>query len=172
MNIKILIPILFIILFSSCATKIYPLKGTYTNGNFEQITDKSKDQVWENIIDFFSKNGISIRIIARSSGLIISGESSLTWSYENSNGILDTPEACVAIYKLYDPGSRTIFKPYSVTGEWNIRIKEQNGKTLVNINLVNPSYTLAQTSANRTIFQKGYLQSTGNFEKWVYDNIK
>jgi hypothetical protein len=163
---------LFTLTMISCTPKVYPLKGTYTNGNFEQYSDKSKDKVWDNIIDFFAKNGISIKIIDRSSGLIISGETSLTWSFENNKGQLEKKDAWVAIYRMYDPGSRLTYKPYLVTGEWNIRIKEQNEKTLININLVNPSYTLTITSPNKTSFQKGYLQSTGNFEKWVYENIK
>ncbi len=172
MKIKFILFSLLALTLTGCAPKAYPLKGTYTNGNYEQLSDKTKDQVWDNIIDFFAKNGIGIKIIDRSSGLIISGETTLTWSYENSKGELLNKDAWVAIYKIYDPGSRIVYKPYLVTGEWNIRIKEQSGKTLININLVNPSYTLSQTSASKSIFQKGYLQSTGNFEKWVYGNIK
>ena len=172
MKITFLLSAFLIVLATSCTPKAYPLKGTYTNGNFEAYSEKSKDAVWDNIIEFFAKNGISIRIIDRSSGLIVSGETELTWSFENKKGELENKDAWVAIYRLYDPGSRQTYKPYLVTGEWNIRIKEQNNKTLININLVNPTYTRVMTSPVKTTFQKGYVQSTGVFEKWVYEKIK
>jgi hypothetical protein len=163
-------------LIVSCTYKTVPLKGKYSDGNFEAYSDKSKDQVWENIIDFFSKKGLSIKIIDRSSGLIVSGESVLPWSYEDKNGKVEKKDAWVVIQKIIDPGTRKPIMPFRVTGEWNIRIKEKDGKTLIAINLVNPSYASSgaygSPSKTPTMFEQGTLQSTGNFEKLVYEQIK
>ncbi|HEV7622373.1 MAG TPA: hypothetical protein VGO09_11590 [Flavisolibacter sp.] len=58
-----IITLCFAFIFASCAYKVIPLKNNYSNGNFEAATNKNKEQVWDNIIDFFAKNGLSIRII-------------------------------------------------------------------------------------------------------------
>ena len=99
-----------ITLFSSCLSyKVIPLKGTYSDGNFEGYSDKRKDIVWDNIINFFAKSGISIRIIDRSSGLITSEESSIEFTRENTKGELLKKDAWVVIYKLIDPNKKNKF---------------------------------------------------------------
>ena len=79
------------LLFGCVSYKTVPLKNTYTNGNFEAASENTKEKVWDNIIDFFSKNGLSIRIIDRSSGLIVSNETALTWTYETKEGVSASP---------------------------------------------------------------------------------
>ena len=85
------------------------MKGTYSDGNFEGYSDKSKDIVWDNIIDFFAKSGISIRIIDKSSGIITSGEGSIPFTRENTKGELIKKDAWVVIYKLIDPNKKNKF---------------------------------------------------------------
>ncbi|MEP7373199.1 MAG: hypothetical protein ABI675_07375 [Chitinophagaceae bacterium] len=86
---KVLLYSLTFLLLSSCTSyKTIALKGSYSDGNFEAYSEKNKDQVWDNLIDFFAKNGISIRIIDRSSGLITSGETRAPITRENSKGEL------------------------------------------------------------------------------------
>jgi len=170
---KLLISLLVTVAFISCEMKVIPLKGKYTDGNFEAYSDKSKDVVWDNLIDFFAKRGISIKIIDRSSGLIIAGATRMPWSYENSKGIIIHKDAWIVIRKVIDPGSRKPIDPISVSGEWNVRIKEMSGKTLINVNLVNPEYSYSYQSRNtQTTFKPGAFQSTGNFEKMIYDQVK
>lgn len=129
---------LLMILFFSCAVKIIPLKGNYPDKPYEIIVDKSKDKVWDNIIDLFAQKGLSIKIIDRSSGLIISERTALTWTYEDKNGKLENLSAWAVVPKIYDPGANRIVGYYNVSGDWNIRIKDaQDGKTVLNVNLVN-----------------------------------
>lgn len=159
-------------LLGCMSTKSIPLKGTYTNGNFEATTPTPKDKVWDNIVDFFSKKGLSIKIIDRSSGLIVSDETALTWSYEDKNGKLVHPDAWVAIKKILVSGSNTPIKPNIITGEWNIRIKgAPNNQTSIAVNLVNQRY-INQFAITPTAFSQGGIQSTGVFEKMIYDQIK
>ena len=166
--------LLFVVCLSSCyvPSKIIPLKGTYSDGNFEEYSDKSKDEVWDNIIEFFAKSGVTIRIIDRSSGLIISGTTALTWTYEDTKGVPVKKDAYVVIQKVIDGNTKKPIRPIMVTGEWNIRIKEKDGKTLINVNLVNPSYQSSATDNVPTIFKKGAIQSTEVFERLIYEKIK
>ncbi len=167
--------LLLCIIFSSCTpVKFIPLKNSYADKPFEQTVDKSKDQVWENIIDFFAKNGLSIRLIDRTSGLIISDKTALKWTYEKKDGSLEFPLAWAAVPKVINTGNNMPYKFLTVNGDWNIRIKESSGGTLININLVNincyaSAYTLASNSPS-AITVAG-VKSTGNFEKLIFDNI-
>lgn len=162
----------FFFLSSCFSLKTFPLQGSYSDGNFEGYSEKSKDVVWDNIIDFFAKSGISIRIIDKSSGLITSGETAIPWTRENSKGELIKKEAWVVIQKVVDSRTRKPVPYYSVTAEWNVRIKESNGKTLINVNLVNPTYLTLEVGGSRSLFKKGSFQSTGVFEKMIYDLVK
>jgi hypothetical protein len=165
-------PLLAIVLSSCMTIKTVPLKGNYSNGNFEKTTNKSKDEVWDNIIEFFAKNGLPIRLIDRSSGLIISNESYLKWTFENNKGQLENPAAWIVVAKQINPNNKTYIKPVMVTGEWNVRIKSiTENETLINVNLVNTKYTTL-FSENPTPFIPGRFQSTGVFENWIYNTIK
>jgi hypothetical protein len=164
--------LLTICLAGCMSIKTVPLKGAYTNGNFEKTTDKSKDQVWDNIIEFFAKNGLPIKLIDKASGLIVSSESELTWTFEDKKGQLLKPDAWIVIAKQINPNNQKPIKPTIITGEWNIRVKQNSPtETLINVNLVSPKYVTAFTQV-ATQFSKGTFQSTGNFENWIYNTIK
>ena len=130
---------------SSCfeATQI---QGNY-GGNNTFTSDKKVDEVWGLIIDLFSSKGISIKVIDKQSGLIISERASF-------------------IRKRFDIAK--------LTGDWNIRVKEFNGKTLVTVNLVNID---ASFYSPPTTYSSGgdiplNAKSTGVFEKLILDIIK
>lgn len=170
--------ILFFILLlavSSCGVKSYPIKGTYLDKPYETTVTKTKEQVWERIIDFFATTGISIKLIDRGSGLIMSEKSELKWSYEKPNGALDDPTAWVVVPRMIDKASNQPYRNVKVTGDWNIRIKEADGKTTINVNLVNinsvaPVYGMWAVEANNMAISG--TRSTGVFEKMIADIIK
>ena len=108
----------------------------------------------------------------KSSGLITSGRSLISYTKENSKGELINKDAWVVIYKIIDPGSRKSISYYNVTAEWNVRIKEVDNRTVINVNLVNPSYAAILGGVSNRMFEKGTFQSTGVFEKLIYDKVK
>lgn len=169
---KIIFVLIGFSFLSSCVSyKTIPLKGSYSDGNFEGYSEKSKDVVWDNLIDYFAKTGISIRIIDRSSGLITSGETWVPITRENSKGELINKDAWVVVQKVIDVNTKKVVGYSNVTTEWNVRIKEVDKRTLINVNMVNPSYT-STVDSRRTFFKKGTFQSTGVFEKMIYEKIK
>lgn len=174
-KLKSLFPIFIssMFLLAGCAIKTIPIKGKYLDKPYEVISDKSKEQVWDKIIDFFAQKGLSIRIIDKSSGLIISDKTALTWTFEDSKGNLINPDAWIVIEKSIDPGPNKLIKPASVSGDWNIRIKElPDNKTSINVNLVNikaKSGYQGKYAANEYDIK---ALSTGNFEKLITDQIK
>lgn len=167
---------IIVFLFSSCAPKLIPLKGNYPQTPIIYYTGTNKDKVWDNIIDFFAQRGISIRIIDRSSGLIISTPTNLAWTQEDKNGNMKNKDAYISIPLLYDKGAKKYYKPTSLTGEWNIRIKEVDGKTSINVNLFN--IEASYYSNNYTYRTSNYLvaitdgKSTGVFEKLIFEIVK
>ena len=111
-------------------------------------------------------------MIDKSSGLIISSETELTWTFENNKAQLIKPNAWIVIAKQINPNNNMPIKPTMISGEWNIRIKQQSQtETLINVNLVSPKYITA-FSQIATQFTKGTFQSTGVFENWIYNTIK
>lgn len=169
---KIITAILLSVVLISCSVKTIPLKGEYEKGSYTGQSSRSKDAVWESIIDFFAVKGIPIKLIDRSSGLIISDRSEMTYTHENSKGELMDKTAWIVLEKTIDPGSRKIIKFYNVTAEWNIRIKDSDGKTSINVNLVNPTHTAFFGEGKVVGFKQGSFQSTGVFERQVYEIIE
>lgn len=179
---KLIAGFLIALCFISCAPlKPGQLKGKYNDPPYVIISEKSKDQVWDNIIDLFAQTGIGIRIIDRSSGLIISNErTSLTVTYEKKNGELKDPTAYIVAASLVKPGSPTYYPAISASGEWNIRIKEQDGKTLINVNLLNirveyPPMLNPVAGTYTDKYEKsgtGITKSLFNFEKMIAGIVK
>jgi len=171
---KILFFLLTIVGISGCSFRHVPIKGEYLTKPFEISSPKTFDEVWGKTIDMFAQNGISIKLIDKSSGLLVSDISSLTWSFENDEGKLSKPEAYVVIEKIIDPGPMRPMKPNRVTGDWNIRIKsDSSGSTRININLVNIKAEMILPSHNG-VSETWEIQarSTGNFEKSIAEYIK
>lgn len=92
---KLLFCILIASLLSciSSKLKIIPIKESYPNIPMVFQSDKSFEQVWDNLIDLFAQKGLSIIIIDKSSGLLISNRSKLASTYEMKNGKLNNPGA-------------------------------------------------------------------------------
>lgn len=175
---KLTLTFITAVFFTSCMSlKTLPLKGEYLEKPYEVISDKKFEQVWTNIIDLFATKGLSIKLIDKSSGLIISEKTSFLndYSFEDKSGKLENPNASVVIEKITYEGFNQSAKPEKITGEWNIRIKDNgNGKTIVNVNLTNIDATSfisgTQYSPARNLTFNG--KSTGKFEELITSLVK
>jgi hypothetical protein len=167
-----------IFLLQSCFTqKVIPLKGTYPPTPIVYNSDNSFDKVWDKTIDYFAQNGIPIRIIDKSSGLIISDKSKLSWSFEDKKGKIENPNVFVVIPSVMDVDRGRPFKPESVMGEWNIRIKSSGSGSSINVNLYNIQATYGRSyysSYSHSIIEPITLEgrTTGMFEKELSDMVK
>jgi hypothetical protein len=153
------------------------LQGNYSDKPYEVVSDKQFDQVWSNTIDLFATKGFSIKLIDKNSGLIISEKTSFIsdYTFEDMNGALENANASIVIEKKLVSGFNQFFKPQKITGECNIRIKENGtGKIVVNVNLTNieaTSFILgSQYSPAQNLIFNG--KSTGKFEELITGLIK
>lgn len=182
---KKLLCLFSVISFASCMSiKVIPLSGTYPTTPIVFYSDKSFDKVWDNIIDMFAQKGISIRVIDRASGLIVSDKSKLSWTFEDfKNGknkkdrhIKFDKDAFVVLEQMIDPWRKRPFTPDPVTGDWNVRIKKDGDRTSINVNLNNITATYERDyyTQNHLTFAaievKG--KTTGVFEKMIFDIVK
>lgn len=173
---KILLALISTLFLLGCGSKVIPLKGKYLEPPYQIQTSKSFAQVWDNLIDIFAQKGLSIKIIDKSSGLITSDRSLLSTTIEKKDGSLENPEAYIVVPQIYMPGPMKytpITNSSDVVGEWNVRIKEVNGETLINVNIVNVQYSYYDSSTKLT--KQANLtnyKSTGVFEKFITDLIK
>lgn len=185
-------PILIVLVSAyllSCSQKIYPVIGKYPEPPIEIKSSKTFDQVWDNVIDMFAQKGLSIRIIDRSSGLIISDKSALSVTIEDNKGIPLDPNAFIVVPKYKDKNTykmvpvtgrwyNTITKKMennSAFGDWNIRVKKTDGGCLINVNITNMNYSKQVIINSKKIDQLIALSSgktTGVFENYIANYIK
>jgi len=162
-----------LLLFPSCTLKFSNLKGTYLDKPYEIQTDKDYEATWSNIIDLFAQNGLSIKLLDKSSGLIISEKTSFIkhYTYENKKGQLIHADAWIVLAK---PKTSNPMSPTDITGIWNIRIKKSGTGTLININLTNiDAYAKIRPTAYIASSEIKYpARSTGIFEQQIADLIK
>jgi len=161
-----------ILSMSSCSVKYYPLKGHYPETPIIYTSEKSFDKVWDNIIDFFAQKGISIAVIDRTSGLIVSSQSGIIGTTENSKGQLRYKEAFFVLQSSNAMNDNSDFyKKINMTAKWNIRIKKIDSGTSININLTDAERTiLLGNGAKQATAALG--RTTGVFENLVYNDIK
>lgn len=170
---KILIALVLICSMSSCfeATQI---QGNYSANN-TFTSDRKIDSVWSSIIDLFSSKGISIKVIDKQSGLIVSENTSFMhqYTFEGKDGKLENENAWVVVERRGN-GWGGLVQPIKLTGDWNIRVKELNNKTLVTVNLTNidASFYIGPTTYSSGVYRPLNCKSTGVFEKFIFDNIK
>lgn len=142
---------------SSCSPSTLLLKGEYANGNYSMKTSKDKDSIWENIIDWFFDQQLSISLIDKESGIIASGTISLLpQSAEERYGKPSNPEAyCVVAADPY-----YLWPNYvgNVAGSIMARVRQDDDSTIVSVQLANLE---CRNSSNRYI----EVKSTGVLEK-------
>jgi len=167
-----------IFLFSCSPIKMLPLKGNYPATPMVFTSAKSFDECWDNLVDIFAQKGLSIKIIDKSSGLIISDRSKMAATIEDKYGNVFDKKALVAIPCFIRNGKRAAliyqyngaYTPQSilassvVEGEWNVRIKKSiSGGTIINVNITNLGYD--SSTDNKGIVTISEYKSTGVFEK-------
>lgn len=178
--------LLFVTLIS-CSAKIIPLKGQYPATPMIFNTENSFEKSWDKLIDIFAQKGLAIKLIDKSSGLLISERSLLTATTENKEGVIVNKTAFVVIPKIIENGATytatgKIIDPskdkkknvsYPVYGEWNVRIKSSSSGSTVNVNINNVTYDEYSNKAKMS-FSKALntYRSTGAFENLIYDLIK
>lgn len=162
--------LIFSLFLFSCVSRVVPLRHQYLPGIYEQVSEKPKANVWNSLLDFFSKNGLSIRVLDSSTGLIKSAQTRLPWSYETKGGKLNDPQAWVVLERVIYKNKPLVLT--SIVGDWNIRLKEiEEGRTYVVVNLVNLKYNTPLDTSYQP-FLRATPRSTGVFERMIADHLK
>jgi hypothetical protein len=176
-NILIICSCLAAITFSSCATTNIPLVGNYYSDQTEIISNKNKEKVWDNIVEFCAQQGLSIKVIDKASGLISFDKLGAKWTFEleDKSGNLEDSTAWVAVTKrIFKSVPRQIQRPSSLSVEWSIRLKDlQDGKIQVTTNLIYVKDTGVYSTKYDKYVNENVLQSfsTGVMEKMLEQKI-
>lgn len=160
----------FILLSESCfGPKVIPLKGSYQDLSYRFSTSLNSEQAYDKIIDFLTDHSIAVKNIDKANGLLISEKVNFipNFSWENKKGQLTKPNAWVVASLVRD--SFTIIPPndLTITGQWVIRLKDEQGKTTVYTKLANASGRALVHFGNSDQEYKAYnliVKSTGMFE--------
>ena len=198
-----------IVMFLTSCVSINNVQGTLNRDYGKNVTSYSSsltfEELWSKVIDFFSEKGIGIQTIDKSSGLIVSQDYSFNGkitieqrvgpNYELMNKSAWAVCNCDYTVLSGDPMSKKgleksdtlVFYPTSPTniGNFNVRLKSENGKTKISINLSSFRFSFnnmeksALFASKGLIYSAGYqttvvpyqAYSTGVFEKLVIDYI-
>lgn len=169
----IIIPVLCLILFS-CTTRLIPLRGKYPQPPFEITTTQQYEQMWNKVVDVFTERNIPIKIIDKSSGLIVSDKISMGTTVENRNGVPVSDKAFIVVPGYYDPATRkniSAFPLDNYSGSISVRVKTKENNVTVSVSI---SGVTAQSYMSGKM-QNGDItnfKSTGKFEQSFFDLLK
>lgn len=170
---KIIYCILIGFTLCSCSGTAIPLRTNYDSLKKVYFSDKSKDEVWNKIIQLFTTDGIGIKLIDKSSGLIVSEKTDFikNFTQEDGSGKIANQNSFLVVSK-YDAMGKNIL-PTSVVGSWNIRLFEENQRTALEVNLTNIEAFYGATGYQGTQIHIPFdAKSTGVFERQVAEYVR
>ena len=172
------VALFLMLLITSCFTvKEASLTKDYSKNVSSYESNLTVDQLWSKVIDYFSETGVGIQTLDKSSGIIISQDYNfiIKFTVENDKGELidSTAWAVCNCTTIKDQnGKTTALPPTTSLGNFNVRIKEEGGKSKISINLLNFRFTRTYSGLygmqSTSTFQ---AYSTGVFEKSVMNYI-
>lgn len=154
--------------FYSCSSSRKMLSNNY-NPQKSFTTQQSYDHVWDNVIDFFAQNGITITNLEKASGLVVANgiEFINNYTVEDKNNDKYNPSAFFVI-----PNGK--FDSAKITANFNVRVRQNDDNTVsVTINLPN----LQATTYKKDIWtgiptvKNVDVASTGIFEQNLFEII-
>lgn len=161
----LLVMVAGITLLNSCSTSKGLLSNAY-NAQKTFTTKQSFDHVWDNVIDLFAENGITVTNMEKASGFIAANgiEFNDNYTVENKKDKHYNPNAYFII-----PNGK--FDTAKITANFNVRVRQNDDNTVtVSINLPN----LTGRTYKRDIWtgipsvKDVEVASTGVFEQMLF----
>lgn len=155
----------FVYLSLCSCTSVKTLQGNYAN-SYSITTATSYDKVWDNVIDYFASNGISISTMEKASGLIVANRIVVPQTIEKNGKPLDS-SAFIVIPNVNK-------YPSTATASFNVRVKNNGDSVTITVNVYNIESTriIAQIYYNSPITEPIEGKSTGVFEKGLLNLFK
>jgi hypothetical protein len=162
---NLFILLITVIVLQSCTSPVVPLKGKYQVGSVKSKINHPVDSVWEAVIDYIADNGVSVKTIDKSCGLIIADVLSFggLLSQEDNKGNLINPGAFIVVERSSQdsPGKDV---RHGAVAQWNLRVKADSDNTsivIVNLHSIRVDKGIVSLTG----------QSTGNMEKMIINDI-
>ena len=132
-----MVSILALVITYGCNPRIVPLTGQFRNSAFEMISEKSIDSVWTGLTHLLTSNGLPVKSIQRTEGIILTKKAPFNsiYTFEDNNGKLLQPDAWVVIEKTYVKNRQ--WKPKEIFGKWNILVTDAgDGRSRIKVDPV------------------------------------
>ncbi|RFS17691.1 hypothetical protein [Emticicia sp. C21] len=167
-----LIFLTIVFLTSACRIDYIPLKGNYPS-DYTVVFDKSADQVMTNIIEYCLKNNISLKVIDRKNGLIMSEPYRInTFTFESANGIPEDSSSRVIVGR--EKLKNYSYEPELVLTDIIFQVKEEENRTSMTVMLANMVAYITEKAAYTHV--RGLclkeVRSTGFLEKQIIERMK
>jgi hypothetical protein len=163
------ITICLVVIGFGCTPTSVLLKGTYPSRPYEITTTKPIDSVWADLSDIFTKNGLPIKKIDKTNGLLRTKKIPInsTYTFEDNNGNLEQPEAWVVLTKEFVKEKQ--WKPKIIFAQWNVQITQAEGsKTFLKIDPI----VITTYYPNTFTKMEARGQSTGKLESLLEGYLK
>lgn len=171
----------FLLLFlAACNDRVVPIKGMYQDTTYAFSAPASRKQVLNKLIDVFTAKGLAVKTLDEQNGIITTETTSFLQSYawELKNGSLSDSNAYVICSRVRGPFTLTpSYKPEFVTGQWVVRLKDEENTTHVDVRLMNATGKVAVPGSSSAYdpapeMYNVVVKSTGIFEKAIADALK
>ena len=152
-------------------SKYIPLQGRYLEEPYVVYSEKSFDEVWDNVVDVVATMGFPIKLLDKQNGLLVCERMSLlsAYSQEDKAGRLKNPDAYVVVPNVENASFYNV-EPYELSGVANVRIRAEGKRTKINVNL--NAFTISVGAGNNTERYTADLRSTGRFEQGVAQMVE
>ena len=160
--------LLLLLLLSGCSYFKVPLQHEYPSKPLYGYSDKSVEEVWKRLINVITDEGLDLKFIDKTSGFVLSDDLSIVdqVTIEDKNGKIINPGAFVVSEK--NNLDYRLFIPDHATAKWSVVIREaEGGRTAIKIAL---SAIHVKDNPPKVLLYKAH--SLGNFENWLFEEIK
>lgn len=171
---------LFSVILTSCYTQRVVYNFTPVQFQKKEIIPSSTDDVWASVVDILSEAGISIDIIDKGSGLIMTGRYYFKPSFQAEDGTLFNDADIAVQYANYCKNAAGAPASMRASAKWNIRVRaDKEQRTVVTINITDITPEVLETRYSGYVPYNTWIKhpelqasSTGRFEKQVINLIK
>lgn len=163
-----------------------PVRGTYQQGQYSVTTPKAKDSIWDDLTDLIAKNGFSVDVLDKASGIAILSPTQMSVTRErgpydrgrNRRSMEEAPELAnkeAWTVSSYFVSSGTFNYPNRTPARWNVRVRDNGENRTVSVLMYDlkdePEKPTNPRSLQTPTRPRAMLFSTGRFERVIVETV-
>lgn len=133
-------------------------------------TTESKEVVWTKVLNFFSRQGVPIKTVDKTSGIIQSDKLGLgSHTVLDNESKFDSTAWAICTWSQQDKIDK---EPIFPTGELFISVQENDGKTTISINLLNLQAMHSKRNFQNIVTDQYYVNTIQTSSELKWSNMR